>query len=139
MVSANKLLLGLFVAFLLYFLLQKCSNEKYRFLGGEYLPNQGGYRAELNEECLRLQAGQQCILTDGTSGNCVQSGHCVANMLVDLNLEDLELKKPYCTKPVFKEGCGRFCRCQELKGAIGSSNKDRTKCVSECRSWFSPL
>jgi hypothetical protein len=139
MTSLNKILIGIFVAFLLYMLYQKCVNEHYRFLGGEYLPNQGGYRAELNEECLQLQAGQQCILTDGTSGNCVQSGHCVANMLIDLDLENEELEKPYCTKPVFKEGCGRFCRCQEMKGAIGSTDADRRECVAGCRSWYSPL
>lgn len=137
--SVNKILIGLLIAFLLYLFIKKCSNESYRFLGGEYSPNQGGYRAELNEECLQLQDGQQCILTDGTSGNCVSSGHCVANMLVDLELEDEEIKKPYCTKPVFKEGCGRFCRCQEMKGAIGKTDADRSKCVAGCRSWYSPL
>lgn len=138
MVCPSKLILGLFVAVLLYFLLQK-SSEQYRFIGGEYVSSQGGYRAEMNEECLQLQDGQQCILTDGTSGNCVNSGHCVANMLVNLNLENLQVKKPYCTKPVFKQGCGRFCRCQELKGLVKPTNSDRTKCVSECRSYFSPL
>jgi hypothetical protein len=133
MISPKKLLLALFVALLLYMFVRKCSSESYRFLGSEYLPKRGGYRAEINEECLRLQSGQQCILTDGTSGNCVSSGHCVANMLVDLDLENENIKKPFCTKPVFKEGCGRFCKCQEMKGNTDSN------CISNCLSWFSPL
>lgn len=112
-------------------------SESYKFLGGMYNPTKGGYRAEINEECLQLQDGQQCVLTDGTSGNCVSSGHCVANMLIDLNLENLEVKKPYCTMPVFKEGCGRFARCKLLQGTI---TKDQLQTeTNNCRSWFSPL
>jgi hypothetical protein len=112
-------------------------SENYRFLGGMYNPKQGGYRAELNEECLQLQDGQQCMLTDGTSGNCVQSGHCVADMMIDLNIENQDVKKPYCTEPVFKEGCERFAKCKLLQGAITAGQlKDE---ADDCRSWFSPL
>jgi hypothetical protein len=57
-------------------------------------------------------------------------------MLIDLRQERADIKHPYCTKPVFKEGCGRFCRCQEMKGA---DPKNREKCVENCRSFYSPI
>lgn len=136
----EKLFCGLLIILVLYLIFRRCSSgEKYRFLGGISDPRRGGYRAEMNEECLRLQAGQQCILTDGTSGNCVQSGHCVENMLVDLNLENQEIEKPYCTKPVFKEGCGRFCECKQMQGTVGPTLEDSTACLKNCLSYFSPL
>ncbi len=112
-------------------------SENYKFLGGMYKPIQGGYTAELNEECLQLQSGQQCMMADGTSGNCVSSGHCVANMLIDLNIEDEDVKKPYCTEPVFKEGCDRFAKCKLLKGDITAGQLKAE--ADDCRSWFSPL
>ncbi len=111
------------------------SREKYRFLKGMYLPAQGGHHAEPNEDCLQFPGVRQCVMTDGTSGTCVMGGLCVASMLDDLNLENLEIRKPYCPGPTFKEGCGRFCACQKMKG--GSFNT--TACLQNCESWFSPL
>ncbi len=107
----------------------------YNFLGAFDIA-QGGSRAEMNEECLQYPGNQFCMLTDGTSGVCVLSGHCVADMMVDHRQELDEIKRPLCTQPVFKEGCGRFVKCKELKGDY--LPKDHDKNLAECLSWYFP-
>lgn len=134
--SPKKLIALILLIVLACLILSPCiRRETYRFLGGTYDVRKGGFRSELNEECLQLQAGQQCMMIDGTPGNCVMSGHCVANMLIDLNEEAQDVPKPYCTKPVFKGQCASFCACQKLKGE--SFNEEQ--CMDNCLSWFSPL
>jgi len=129
------------IAFVVLFLwlVVYSKSENYKFLGGMYNLKQGGAIAELNEECLQLQDGQQCQMMDGTPGNCVTSGHCVPNMLVDLNIYDQDVKLPYCTKPVFWQGCDRFAQCQSLKTENGFTASQLKDVADECRSWFSPL
>ena len=109
------------------------NKDKYRYMGSVYNPNQGGGRAEPNEECLQFPGYRHCMLTDGTFGTCVLDGLCVASMMVDIRQEDDEVHRPLCTEPTFKEGCGRWCKCQQLLG------NGRTDCVDQCESWFSPL
>ena len=121
----------------LLFLKGSCTKDDYRFLGGAYQATQGGSHAELNEECLSYPGNNFCMLTDGTPGVCVQNGMCVADMTIDLMQYRSDIKLPSCTEPVFKEGCGRFCRCKELKGTINP--KDHMSCVENCKSWFSPI
>jgi len=113
-----------------------CSNStrnQFKYLGNVYRLDEGGSRGELNEECLQHPGYRMCMLTDGTSGVCALSGMCVADMEVDLRREQDENPKPYCTEPIFKEGCGRWCNCQALKGIHDPG------CLDECESWFSPL
>ena len=132
MVKLFPVLVLLVVLFIVYIGLS--SKESYRFLG-DNSPSTGGHHAELNEDCLQFPLGKgKCVLTDGTSGTCVQNGLCVQDMLIDLNLENIELKKPYCSEPTFKENCGIFCDCKAMEGPI-----DKASCVQSCRSWFSPL
>lgn len=94
---------------------------------------QGGDRGEFNEECLQHPGQRMCMLSDGTSGVCVLSGMCVADMLVDHRRENDNVPRPLCTAPIFKEGCQRWCRC---KGMLGEACAG---CEEECESWFSPL
>lgn len=139
MVTLTNLLIAVAVFIVVYVLFFRGS-EGYRFLGGEYSAAQGGTHAEPNEDCLQFPNGasRKCILTDGTSGTCVQNGLCVADMLIDLNLENLELKKPYCTEPTFKENCNMFARCKSAQNG-DVSEKAYNANLKECLSWFSPL
>lgn len=132
-----QILGAILAAIILYLLLGGCrgGNENYNFLGA-FDPSQGGSRAEMNEECLQYPGNQFCMLTDGTSGVCVQSGHCVASMMADHRQERDEISRPLCTQPVFREGCGRFVTCKELKGDY--SPADREKNLKECLSWYYP-
>lgn len=107
--------------------------SQFRYLGNVYNQDQGGGRGELNEECLQHPDYRMCMLTDGTSGVCALSGMCVADMMVDHRRERDAVPRPLCTAPIFKEGCGRWCKCQKLKG------EETPGCVEECRRWFSPL
>jgi len=75
-----------------------------------------------------------CMLTDGTSGVCGINGMCLSSMMLDLRKERDEMEMPYCTAPIFQEGCGRFCACKGCKGPI-----DTQQCLKECGSWFSPM
>lgn len=110
--------------------------DGYQFLPSTYNVKSGGMQSELNDECLMYPGNQFCMMTDGTPGVCVLNGRCVPDMEMDLRQYSDDIKLPSCTEPVFQEGCGRFCRCQELKGAVDPKN--HMKCVQECKSWFFP-
>ena len=135
--TMDVVILVVLAAIFLYVLV-KCgiTKEFYSFLGGTYTPAEGGSRAELNEECLMYPGNQFCMLTDGTSGVCVQNGYCVADMLIDHRKERDDIQHPFCVEPLFKEGCGRFCRCQEMKGLV--KPEGHMACVDECKTWFHP-
>ena len=111
----------------------RSSRNSYKYLGNVYNPLEGGNRGELNEECLQHPGYRMCQLTDGTPGVCALSGMCVADMEIDLRKYRQEIPLPRCTKPIFKEGCQRFCNCRKLQGSCDAG------CVDECTSWFSPL
>jgi len=126
------------IAVALYLMMGGCHRKdgfdyNYRYMGSVYNPNEGGGRAEPNEECLQFPGYRHCMLTDGTFGTCALDGLCVASMLVDHRQEADEVHRPLCTEPTFKQGCGRWCQCQKLLG------NDRKGCVQQCESWFSPL
>ena len=127
--------LGLFLFWLLTLARGK---DGYRFLptAYSYAPKMGGSYAELNNECLMYPGNQFCMLTDGTPGVCVLNGMCVPDMEIDLREYRRDVKLPSCTKPVFKEGCGRFCRCKELEGDVDPKN--HMACVEDCKSWYHP-
>ena len=107
--------------------------NQFKYLGNVYRLDEGGSRGELNEECLQHPSYRMCMLTDGTSGVCALSGMCVADMSVDHRKERDAVPRPLCTAPIFKEGCGRWCNCQKMKGS------NNPGCRSECESWFSPI
>jgi hypothetical protein len=112
---------------------RKNTINQFRYLGNVYNLSEGGSRGELNEECLQHPGYRMCQLTDGTPGVCALSGMCVADMEIDLRRARDEVPKPYCTAPIFKEGCGRFCDCLALAGTA------KPDCIEDCRSWFSPI
>jgi hypothetical protein len=124
---------GCVAIIIVWLLFRSYKKNSYRFLGSPYRPAEGGSRGEYNEECLEHPGQKFCMLTDGTAGICVLSGMCVADMEIDHRTANDENPKPYCTKPIFKEGCPRFCNCLSLKG------QDYPGCVEDCLSYFSPL
>jgi hypothetical protein len=123
------LIVGIFIG---WFFRNPNQRSNYQYLGGVFRPEQGGARAERNEECLQNPDYRMCMLTDGTSGVCGTSGMCMADFMIDHRKERDDIRHPLCTEPVFKEGCSRFCQCKELQG------EDTTGCIEECKSWFYP-
>ena len=91
------LLIGLAVILVVFMLTRKCGRRdgydgamdpSYRYLGSVYNPEEGGSRAEKQDDCLQFPGYRHCMLTDGTFGTCNLNGMCVASMLVDLRKED---------------------------------------------------
>jgi hypothetical protein len=136
-VGTLEIIVVLVIAGLILWALMTHRKDGYRFLPSAYGPATGGSYAEYNDECLAYPGNQFCMMTDGTPGVCVLNGMCVPDMEIDLREYRADIKLPSCTKPVFKEGCGRLCRCKELKGDVDP--KDHMECVNECKSWYSPI
>lgn len=120
----------LFVSIIcLFFYPKQISN--YQYLGDhDLLGSVDVYSNDLekNEECMMLYGDRHCMMTDGRLGKCVLSGYCAPAMMT--YSDDVSL--PYCTKPYFKEGCDRFCKCQKLRG------ENQPSCMSDCHSMFHP-
>jgi hypothetical protein len=106
-------------------------------LGSPFRPEQAGSRGELSNECLQHPGYRMCTLTDGTSGVCGTSGRCVTELFHDIRRNWDEVQMPICYQPLAKEGCQRFCNCQQLKGNVFDHEMDG--CVNQCNSNFSPL
>lgn len=87
-----------------------------------------GVVSELNNSCMQ-NSNAWCMLTDGTTGKCIDGGVCTADLL-PVNTCGSQYVKPYCTTPIEKEGCRKFCNCLDLKG---DHDKD---CMSKCLSWY---
>ncbi len=114
----------------------KTRKMHYVYLGSPYRPEQAGSRGEVSEECLQHPGYRMCSLTDGTSGVCGTSGRCVTDMSVDIRSQWDEVNMPVCYEPLLKEGCTRFCRCQQLKGGV--LDHEVGDCVAACRENFHP-
>lgn len=131
-----NLILVICLALSIVFMLTLAKKDGYRFLPSAYSPQSGGTQAEFNNECLMYPGNQFCMLTNGIPGVCVLNGMCVPDMEMDLMQYKSDIKLPSCTQPVFKEGCGRFCRCKELEGSVDPKN--HMDCVRDCNSWYHP-
>jgi hypothetical protein len=105
-------------------------DEGYRYLSSVNNPAQGGYYAEYNYEC-GDDARNQCVMENGQSGNCVLNSMCMTNMSEDMRKNDIEVPKPRCIRPTFKQNCNQFCAC------LGLQNRDYPGCIDDCKSWFS--
>ena len=117
----------------------KWSMDHFRILGAAYRLDDGASRSETQDECLENPSYRFCMMTDGTPGVCMLSGQCVPDIMQDLRVVRDQLNLPYCTKPVFKTGCRRFCECRHMAKGREEYIGNVDKCTSECESWFSPL
>lgn len=117
----------------------KWSVNHFRILGNPYRMEEGGSRSETNDECLQSPGYRFCMMTDGTPGVCMLSGQCVPDIMQDLRTVRDELNLPYCTKPVFKTGCNRYCRCRNMAKGRPDYIENVGKCTKECEDWYSPL
>jgi hypothetical protein len=124
--------LACFAVFLvLWFLLSPKQKSHYTYIGPKQTLGQANTYSndlEKNEECLMLYGDRHCMMTDGRLGKCVLSGFCAPSME---NFSE-EIDTPYCTKPYFKEGCDRYCKCLEMSG------EKNVNCQRDCKSWFHP-
>ena len=88
-----------------------------------------GALSEMNPDCMQ-NSNAFCMLTDGTSGKCVNGGVCTAELL-DIDKTGSYVPKPYCTQPVSALSCPKFCNCLELK-----TGHHDPKCMPYCLSWY---
>ena len=118
-----------------------CHRNNYHILGSAYRPETGGERAEFDpEECYQHPGYRFCSLTDGTPGVCMLSGMCHADVEQDLRQLRDDLPLPLCHKPIFKQGCNKFCRCKNMaERKAGVEVTPLEKCERQCHRWYSPL
>jgi hypothetical protein len=83
-------------------------------------------KGELNDEC--LQGAEHCMLTDGSSGECVLNGECKPSMAYHTSF----VEKPYCFPPEHAAGCVRHCNCVKMS----DGNTNIQQCVQRCQTHF---
>lgn len=120
-------------------ILYLCKKEGFQILGAAYNLDNGGSRSETSDECLQHPSLRMCMMTDGTPGVCMLSGQCVPEIMEDLRVVRDQLNLPYCTKPIFKTGCRRFCECRHMAKGRQEYVDNVDQCTAECKQWFSPL
>lgn len=131
------IVIGALVLVVLFLVWQRSGGEFFKILGSAYRLDEGGNRSETQDECLQSPEQRFCQMQDGTPGICMLSGQCTPTIMQDLREERDEMPSyPYCTEPIFKSGCQRFCGCKKM--AFGDAI-DVNSCIDECENWFSPL